>query len=68
MPPKPIASVGCDTTLFLCKKLTFQIKIYTPTRVSGSISLKVSRGNIDLCAPKPQQLTTGLHCCFIGKQ
>ena len=30
MSPKPIASVGCDTTLFLCKKLTFQIK-YTPT-------------------------------------
>ena len=29
MPPKPIASVGCDTTLFLCKKLTFQTKIYT---------------------------------------
>ena len=27
MPPKPIASAGCDTTLFLCKKLTFQIKI-----------------------------------------
>ena len=47
----PIASVSCDTTLFLCKKLTFQIKIYTPTRVSGSISLKFSRGNIDLCAP-----------------
>ena len=21
MPPKPIASAGCDTTLFLCKKL-----------------------------------------------
>ena len=35
--PKPIASVGCDTTLFLCKKLTFQIKIYTQTRVSCSI-------------------------------
>ena len=26
MPPKPIASAGCDTTLFLCKKLTK----YTP--------------------------------------
>ena len=25
MPPKPIASSGCDPTLFLCKKLTFQI-------------------------------------------
>ena len=23
MPPKPIASAGCDTTLFLCKKLIF---------------------------------------------
>ena len=33
MPPKPIASAGCDTTLFLCKKLTFQIKIYTQTLV-----------------------------------
>ena len=69
MPPKPIASVGCDTTLFLCKKSTFQIKIYTPTRVSGSISLKFSRGNIDHVPSKPQQLTTGLHYhCFIGKQ
>ena len=29
LPPKPIASAGCDTTLFLCNKLTFQIKIYT---------------------------------------
>ena len=33
MPPKPIASAGCDTTLLLCKKLTFQIKIYSHTRV-----------------------------------
>ena len=40
MPPKPIASASCDTTLFLCKKLTFQIKIYTQTQVSCSISLK----------------------------
>ena len=31
MPPKPIASAGCDTTLFLYKNLTFQIKIYTQT-------------------------------------
>ena len=44
MPPKP--SVGCDTTLFLCKKLTFQIKIYTQTRVSCSISLKFSQESI----------------------
>ena len=46
MPPKPIASAGCNTSLFLCKKLKFQIKIYTQTRVSCSISLKFSRGNI----------------------
>ena len=51
MPPKPIASAGCDTPLFLCKKLTFQIKLYTQTRVSCSISLKFFRGNIDLYAP-----------------
>ena len=29
MLPKPIASSGCDTTLLLCKKLTFQIIIYS---------------------------------------
>ena len=23
MPPKPIASAGCDTTLFLCEKFIF---------------------------------------------
>ena len=45
MPPKPTASAGCDTiALFLCKKLTFQIKIYTQTRVSCSIYSKFSRG------------------------
>ena len=33
MPPKPIANAGCDTTLILCKKLKFQIKIYPQTRV-----------------------------------
>ena len=33
MPPKPIANAGCDTTLILCKKLTFQIKICSQTRV-----------------------------------
>ena len=33
MPPKPIANAGCNTTLILCKKLTFQIKIYSQTRV-----------------------------------
>ena len=45
MPPKPIASAGCDTTctLFLCKKITFQIKIYTQTLVSCYIfSKKIS--------------------------
>ena len=46
MPPNPITSAGCDTTLFLCKKLTFQIKIYTQTQVSCSIFSKFSRGNI----------------------
>ena len=46
MPPKPIASTSCDTTLFLCKKLTFQIKIYTQIRVSCSIFSKFSPGNI----------------------
>ena len=25
MPPKPILSAGCDTTLYLCKKLIFHI-------------------------------------------
>ena len=33
IPPKPLANAGCDTTLILCKKLTFQIKIYSQTRV-----------------------------------
>ena len=33
MLPKPIANAGCDTTVILCKKLTFQIKIYSQTRV-----------------------------------
>ena len=47
MPPKPIASAGRDTTLFVCKKIKFQIKIYTKTRVSCSISLNFSRENID---------------------
>ena len=54
MPPKPIASAGCDITLFLCKKLTLQIKIYTQTLVSCSIFSKFSRGNI--YAPKPQAI------------
>ena len=34
MSSKPIASAGCDNILFLCKKVTFQIQIYTLTRVS----------------------------------
>ena len=46
MPPKPIASAGCDTTLFLCKKLTFQVKIHSQTRVSCSIFSKFFRGYI----------------------
>ena len=37
MSPKPIASAGCDTTLLLFKKLTFQIKIYTQLNSSRSI-------------------------------
>ena len=59
MPPKPIASASCDTTLFLCKKLTFQIKIYTQTQVSCSISLKFSRGNICPLAINHQDLFIG---------
>ena len=46
MPPKPVASAGCDTTIFLHQKLTFQIKMYTQTRESCSISITFSRGNI----------------------
>ena len=46
IPLKPIASADCDTTLFLCKNLTFQIKIYSQTRVSCSIFSKFSRENI----------------------
>ena len=46
MPTKPTAIAGCDTTLFLCKKLTFQIKIYSQTRVSCSIFSKFSRENV----------------------
>ena len=60
MPYKPIASAGCDITLFLCKKLTLQIKIYTQTRVSCSIFSKFSGGNIYMPL-NPKQLTTGLH-------
>ena len=51
MPHKPIASAGCDTTLFLCKKLTFQIKIHFQTRVFCSIFKTFSRGNI--CSLNP---------------
>ena len=46
MSPKPIASAGCDTTLFLCMKLTFLIKIYSKTRVSCSNFSRFSRRNI----------------------
>ena len=61
MPSKPIASSGCDITLFLCKKLTLQvqIKIYTQTRVSCSIFSKFFE---EIYMPlNPKQLTTGLH-------
>ena len=47
MQPKAIASVGCDTTTFLCQKLTFQIKIYTQTRVSRNFLEEI------YMAPKP---------------
>ena len=40
--PKLAATVA----LFLCKKLIFQLKIYTQTRVSCSMYSKFSRGNI----------------------
>ena len=46
IPPKAIASAGCVTTLFLCKKLIFQIKIFSQTRVFCSIFSKIY-------APKP---------------
>ena len=60
MLPKPIASAGCDITLFLCKKLTLQIKIYSQTRVSCSIFFQNFLEEI--CMPlNPKQLTTGLH-------
>ena len=49
--PKPIASAGCDTTLSLSKKWTFQIKIYTQTRVSYSI-FQVFLQEIDM-PPQP---------------
>ena len=52
MPPKPIASAGCDTTLFLCKKLTFQIKIYSQTRVCLVPCIQNFPGEIYM-PPKP---------------
>ena len=68
MPPKPIASAGCDTTLFLCKKLIFQIKIYSQTRVSCSIFSKSSRGNIYMF-PKPLAINhRAALSLFHGKQ
>ena len=51
MPPKPITSAGCESTLFLCKKLAFQIKIYSLTRVSCSIFQIFQRKYI--CPPNP---------------
>ena len=47
MPPNQ--SAGCDTTLFLCKKLTFKIKIDSQTRVS-SIFFKISQRQY-ICPP-----------------
>ena len=52
MLPKPIASAGCDTTLFLCKKFIFQIKIYSQTRVTCSIFQNFPE-EIYICPLKP---------------
>ena len=59
MPSKPIA-------LFLCKKLTLQIKIYTQTRVSCSIFSKFSRGNI--YSPKPHAINHRAALSLFRKQ
>ena len=53
MPPKPIANAGCDTTLILCKKLTYQ-NILPNSSISCSIYSKFSRGII--CPPKLKPL------------
>ena len=69
MPPKPIASAcWLRYYLILCKKLTFQIKIYSQTRVSCSIFHNFPEEIY--MPPKPlYQLTTGLHShYFRGKQ
>ena len=52
MPPKPMASTGCDTTLFLCKKLTLQIKIYSQTRVYLVPFIQNFQRKY-ICPPKP---------------
>ena len=54
MPPKPKASAGCGTTLFLCKKLTFQIKIYSQTRVYLVPFIQNCPGEIYMPPPPPQ--------------
>ena len=63
MPPKPIASAGCDTTL-----LTFQIKIYSQTRVSCSIFQNFPEEIY--MPPKPIAINhrAALYHYFIGKQ
>ena len=69
MPPKPIASAGCDITLFLCKKLTFQIKIYSRTRVYLVPFIQNFPEEIYLPAKPLACITTGLHYhYFISKQ
>ena len=68
MPPKPMASGGCDTTLFLCKKLTFQIKIYSQTRVYLVPFIQNFPEEIYM-PPKPLAINHRLHYhYFIGKQ
>ena len=50
-PLNPQQVLAATLHYFLCKKLTFQIKRYSQTRVSCSIFSKFSRGNI--CPPNP---------------
>ena len=54
--PKPIASAGCDTTLFLCTKFTFQIKMYTQARVGLVISVANPGGGPGAWAPPPLEM------------
>ena len=54
MPPIPIASAGCDTTLFLCKKLIIKFKIYSKLEYMLFHFFKIfQRKYIHVCPPKP---------------